>query len=110
MFGFIKKIFIGLLASVVSACSHTKWVSLSNQNCMTQLTIINLHPNEYTQRLPYYPFVVNLDRCVGNCNTSNDLSNKVCSKQNRRFKSNSIEHDYMNKWIENINKPYIIRM
>ena len=31
MFGFIKKIFIGLLASVVSASRHTKNVSLSNQ-------------------------------------------------------------------------------
>ena len=40
--------------------------------------IINLHPNEYTQWLHYYPFVVNLDRCVRSCNTLNDLSNKVC--------------------------------
>ena len=40
--------------------------------------IINLHPNEYTQWLHYYPFVVNLYRCVRSCNTLNDLSNKVC--------------------------------
>ena len=26
----------------------------------------------------HYPFAVKLDRCVGTCNTSNDLSNKVC--------------------------------
>ena len=26
----------------------------------------------------YYPFAVKLDRCVGSCNTLNDLSNKVC--------------------------------
>ena len=45
---------------------------------MTQSTLINLHPNEYSQRLHYYPFVVNLDRCVGSCNTLNELSNKVC--------------------------------
>ena len=31
---------------------------------MTQPTIINLHPNGYTQGLHYYPFVVTLDRYV----------------------------------------------
>ena len=45
---------------------------------MSQPTLINSHPNEYSQELHYYPFVVKLDRCVGNCNTLNDLSNKVC--------------------------------
>ena len=45
---------------------------------MTQPTLINLHPNEYSQELHYYPFAVNLDRCVGSCSTINDLSNKVC--------------------------------
>ena len=45
---------------------------------MIQPTIINLHPNEYTQGLHYYPFTINLDKCVGTCNTLNDLSNKVC--------------------------------
>ena len=30
MFGFIKKIFIGLLASLVNASNHTKCVSSSN--------------------------------------------------------------------------------
>ena len=40
----------------------------------TQPTVINLHPNEYTQGLRYYPFPVKLDRCAGSCNTLNDLS------------------------------------
>ena len=53
MVGFIKKIFIGLLASVVTAYSHTKCVFLSYQKCTTQPTIINLHANEYTQGLHY---------------------------------------------------------
>ena len=51
---------------------------LSNQKCTTQPNVINLHPNEYTQELHYYPFAVNLDRCIRSCNTLNDLSNKVC--------------------------------
>ena len=32
---------------------------------ITQPTLINLHPNEYSQEFPYYPYVVKLDRCVG---------------------------------------------
>ena len=50
---------------------------LSNQKCMAQTTLINLHPNEYEQEFHYYPFVVKLDRCAGSINILNDLSNKV---------------------------------
>ena len=53
--------FIGLLTGIVIATNHTKCVLLSNQKCTIQQTIINLNPNEYTQWLHYYPFVVNLD-------------------------------------------------
>ena len=45
---------------------------------MIQPILINLHLNEYSQEIHYYPFAVKLDRCVGSCNTLNDLSNKVC--------------------------------
>ena len=78
MFELIKKIFIGLLTGILSATNHTKGMSLSNQKCMIQPTLINLHPNEYSQEFHYYPFAVKLDRCVGSCNALNDLSNKVC--------------------------------
>ena len=78
MFGLIKKIFIGLLSSVVNASYHTKYIYLSNQRCKIQPTLINLHPNEYCQEFHYYPSLVKLDRRVGSCNTLNDLSNKVC--------------------------------
>ena len=44
---------------------------------MTQPTLINLHPNEYSQDLCYYQFAVNLDRCAGRCNTVDDLSTIV---------------------------------
>ena len=77
MFGLIKKIFIGLLTNIVIASNHTKCVSLSNQKCMIQPTLINLHPNEYNEEFHYYAFAVKLDRCVGSCNTVNDLSNKA---------------------------------
>ena len=45
---------------------------------MTQSTFINLHSNEYSQELSYYPFLVNLDRFVASYNTFDGLSNRVC--------------------------------
>ena len=78
MFGLIKKIFIGLLTGLINGSSDTKCVSLSNQKCKIQPTLINLHPNEYNHEFHYSPFSVKLDRCVGSCNTIIDLSNKVC--------------------------------
>ena len=59
---------------------------LSNQKFKIQSTLINLHPNDYSQKFHYYPFAVKLDRCVGNCNTMTynlsdntyDLSYKLC--------------------------------
>ena len=78
MFGLIKKIFIGLLTGIISASNHTKCVLLSNQKCLIQPTLINLHHNKYSQEFHYYPFAVKLDRYVGSCNTLNDLSNNVC--------------------------------
>ena len=77
MFRLIKRIFMGLLISIVNASNHTNGVSLSNHKCMIQPILINLYPNEYSQEFHYYPIPVKLNRCVGSCNTLNDLSNKV---------------------------------
>ena len=78
MFRLIKKIFIGILTGLVNGSNHTNCISFSNQKCEVQHTLISLNPNEYSQKVHYYPFVVKLDICVGSCNTLNDLSNKVC--------------------------------
>ena len=69
MFGLI----IGLL-DVDNGSNHTKCVSLSNQKCEIQPTLINLNPNEYSQEFHYYRFAVKLDRCAGSCSVLNDLS------------------------------------
>ena len=69
---------MGLLISIVNAfTNHTKWLLLSNQNCMIQPTLFKLDSKEYSQEFHYYPFVLKLDRCVGSWNTLNDLYNKV---------------------------------
>ena len=70
--------FIGLLTGLDNASNHTKCISLSNQKCEIQPTLINLHPNEYSQELHHYTFPVKLYTCVGSCNTLNDLPDKVC--------------------------------
>ena len=69
---------MGLLIGIVNASNHTKYLSLCNQKCMTQPTLINLHSNEYSQEFPYYPFGVKLGRSIGSCNTLNYLSDKIC--------------------------------
>ena len=68
-----------LLTGIVSASNYTKCVSLSNQKCMTQPTLINLHMDEYSQELHYYPFAVKVDRCAESYKTLDDLPNKVCA-------------------------------
>ena len=40
--------------------------------------VINLHPDAYSQELHYNPFAVKLEKCVGSCNTPNDVSHEVC--------------------------------
>ena len=77
MFWFIKKVYVGLLISTVNASNHTKHMSIGNQKCTTQRTLINLKPNEFTQTLTYSSFAVKLSRRSGGCDTVNCLSNKV---------------------------------
>ena len=73
--------FSGFLADIlmlrVNGYDHTKFISLNDQQCITQTTLLNLHSNEFIQGFSYYPFVVNVNRCMGNYNTLNDLSNRV---------------------------------
>ena len=53
-------------------------MSLSNQKCMIQPSLINLHVNKYSQEFHHYPSADRLDGCVDIGNILNDLSNKVC--------------------------------
>ena len=78
MLGLIKEVFIGLLTGLVNGSNHTKCVSLSNQTCMSQSTLINLHPSDYSQEFQYYPFAVKLDRSLESCNALSNLSDKAC--------------------------------
>ena len=57
MFRLIKQVSTGFLASTVNAFNHRKCISLNNQQCMTQPTLVNLHPNECGQELHYNPLL-----------------------------------------------------
>ena len=48
-FQLIKKAFIGLLLSINNACNYKKCALTNNQKCMTLPSLINLHPNGYSQ-------------------------------------------------------------
>ena len=56
---------------------------------MTQPTLIDLHPNKYSQEFHCYPFAIKLDRCVGRCNTN---TNKVCVPNEREDLNLSISN------------------
>ena len=49
------------------------------KNTRLNILFINLHPIKYSEELHYYPFAFKLEKCVGSCNTLNDLSNEVCN-------------------------------
>ena len=44
---------------------------LSDEPCMVRPTLTDMNPNE----LKYYPFMISLNKCTGNCNV---LSSKIC--------------------------------
>ena len=85
VFGLIKEVFIGLLTGLGNGSNHTKCASLSNQKNEIQPALINLHPNEYSQKLHHYLFTGKLDRCVGSCNILNNLSNNVCVPKDQKI-------------------------
>ena len=61
MFGLIKKVFIVLLTGLVNGSNHKNSISLGNQKSKVQPTVINLHPNKYSQKFHYYLFAVKFD-------------------------------------------------
>ena len=67
------------LGSIVNVFDHTKYVSLNNQSCMTQPSLIYWFKSWWIQpRLHYCPFMVNLDICNGSCNSLDDPPDKIC--------------------------------
>ena len=74
MFDLIKQVFIVLLSfssSLACVTDRTKWRSLNDEPSMVRPTLVYFNPAE----LKYYPFMISLNKCTGNCNV---LSQKIC--------------------------------
>ena len=56
--------------------SATKCMSLNNEQRKTRPFLSDLNSVE----LNYYPFMISLDKCDGNCNAFNNISGKICPK------------------------------
>ena len=72
MFRIIKEVFIALLSFSRSLAS--KCVSLNNEPCMVSHLCTDINPVE----LKYYPSMISLNKCIGSCNSVDDLSTKIC--------------------------------
>ena len=66
-----------------SECLAIKYVLLNiepcivnNEPCLFRPNLIELIPIERN----YYPSMISLDKCNGNCNAVDDLSTKICSQ------------------------------
>ena len=71
MFRLIKQVFVALLS--LSGSLATKCMSLNNEPCTIRPTLIDFNHIE----LNYYPFMISLDKCIGNCNSVDSLSTKI---------------------------------
>ena len=67
-----KQVFVGLLS--FSKSLATKCVSLNNEPCMTRPTLYDLNLIKFN----YYPFLISINKCNGDCNAADDLFKKIC--------------------------------
>ena len=96
-------------SSIINTPDYVKCTSLNNQQCLARPTFIKLHPNERNEGLSGYPFAVNLERYIGNCNTLNDLSNIVKVPNKTEYLNLSVLNMITGKKrVKNINKTYIM--
>ena len=51
---------------------------LNNQPCTNTLTLADLNPDDHSQGLHHYLFLINLHRCNESCNTPDDPSCRKC--------------------------------
>ena len=83
MFGLVKEIFIILWSAFTIRFGESlnsnsdgciKCVSLNNPPCQARPTLVDRNSNEALS----YPFIVNINKCGGSCNTIDDPDNWVC--------------------------------
>ena len=65
------------LVNIANVFNFTTCISLNNQPCITQPTLLGLNPGKYNRNLHYYPFIVNLNKCNGSYNSLDDPSGRI---------------------------------
>ena len=75
MFGIIKTAFISASAFFNHKLTNSlKCYSLDNQECKIRPEIISVNNKQSI----FYPYKIKMNRCVGSCNTIDDLHGKIC--------------------------------
>ena len=88
MFRLTKQVFNGLLGNIVYALNYKKCISLKNQQCMIQPTLITCIPMNMVKdyiAINLHLIVTSVGSCVANL------------WQSRRFKLEYFSYDYRNK-------------
>ena len=82
IFSFVKKVFVlGLTVLSSSITGALNCVSMNNQECKVRAKIVDVSSNKpifYFSVKINYPFSVKINRCSGNCNSSNDPYARIC--------------------------------
>ena len=87
---------------------------MSNRNCMIQHTLINLYPNEHSQKLHYYSFALSLGRCIWKLShpatrrRSDAVVTSLCASQRRRRSVlNETPNDVMMEHHQHVSVVYL---
>ena len=75
IFSFVKKVFVlGLTVLSSSITGALNCVLMNNQEYKVRPKIVDISSNN----LIFYPFIVKVNRCSGNCNSINDPYARIC--------------------------------
>ena len=77
MLSLIKQLFTVLLS--LSESLTTKCLFLNDESCVVRPTLIDMDP---VVELEYYPFMISLNKCTGNCNV---LTPKICVPKETKY-------------------------
>ena len=75
VFSFVKKVFVlGLTVLSSSITGALNYVSMKNQECKVRPKIVDINSNNPM----FYPFIIKVNKCSGNCNNINNPYAKIC--------------------------------
>ena len=74
IFSFVKKVFVLRLTVLLNFTNALECVSMKNQECKVRPEIISINSNNSM----FYPFIVKVNKCGGNCNNINDPYTRIC--------------------------------